>query len=153
MDYGRIAFQNIMENIEKQGFTSDNQKFLEVILPKELISKAMKLISVDAKIKYNIATESERCFWTFYNHKKGQTYYVFCDQDTSFCSCPAYNNFVIQLGKCPFCKHILAAFLCDVFRKREEAAQFIIEEMDDDYFAEFLAKTVFSSSFESQAKK
>ena len=140
-----------MELIEANGITDQNCKFLKLILPKQLIDRSMKLIYQEAKIKYHTAILSERCFWTFYSH--GKTYYVFCDHNSSFCSCPSYEKDVIQEGRFPFCKHVLASFLCDALRKREDANQFIVDEMNDDDFAMFMADTVVSSSLDKHKKK
>lgn len=155
MDYGKIAFQELMEQIEEQGFTSNIRLFLEQILKKDLIERTVNLMYKEAKIEYHTAILSERSFWTFNTHNT--TYYVFVnhENDSYFCSCPSYDRDVIREYRYPFCKHILAAFLCDILRKRNETDQikFLVDEMNDDEFAEFLAKTVFQSSFVIDSKK
>ncbi|KAK8893130.1 hypothetical protein M9Y10_021545 [Tritrichomonas musculus] len=151
MDYGEIAFQEIIKQIEGKGVTHQNRMFLEVILPKQLIERTMKLIYQEAIIKYHCAMLSDRCFWSF--NTRDKAYCVFCDNDTSFCTCPSYEKDVIQEGRYPFCKHILATYICNALRKKGEIKQFQIEDIDDDEFASSIAKAMALSLFgKKQAK-
>ncbi|OHS96703.1 SWIM zinc finger family protein [Tritrichomonas foetus] len=151
MDAGECGFIDLMKKVEEEGFTHEVQMFLSVLLPKSLVTSAMNLLYQEATIKCFIAKTSRRVYWTVLS--KSHNYVVFSDQNTKFCSCLAFSNYVIKKGQFPFCKHVLTVLICEALRKKGETSQFSVEEIDDDIFKTNLAVVTFNSNFKATNKK
>ncbi|OHT00961.1 SWIM zinc finger family protein [Tritrichomonas foetus] len=145
MDFGEIAFKEILRQIEIYGITHQTQQFLNVLLPKSLVDRSFSVMFQESKIKCCIAKLSDRCVWIF--NSKDNLYYVFIDDDSTYCSCPSYQTNILKENKYPYCKHIIAAFICNALKNRGDISQFRIEDIDDSKYSTYLANTVIASLF------
>ena len=110
MDVCHSAFNAILHSIEEGGIQAHTWTFLATLFGDEMIKSTKELLSKET-ITLNIAQKSRRFIWTITSPKNSS--YIWMNNSLFFCSCPSFYFRTLNNGKSPFCKHILAAYICD----------------------------------------
>ena len=143
MDVCHSAFNAILHSIEEGGIQAHTWTFLATLFGDEMVKSTREMLSKET-ITLVIAQKSKRFIWTITSPKNLN--YVWMNNSLFFCSCPSFYFRTLNGGKSPFCKHILAAYICDALNKNGgQNKPFKVTEIDDKDFAVLLGKAMVAS--------
>ena len=140
MDICHVGFISLLHSIEKDGIQPETWVFLSTLFGDEMVKSVKELFSKET-ITLIIAKKSRRNFWVITSNKGIRCLWM--DEKSFYCSCPAFLFRTMNNGKSPFCKHILAAYICNsLYKKDPHNVFFKIMEYQDEIFAEVMEKAL-----------
>jgi len=138
MDICHSAFFSSLKSFERDGLSSDGYMFLSTLFGESAV-KSLKDVLSKEQITLNISKFSGRELWTITSSKN--THYIWINGCRFGCSCKSFYYSTIKDGKTPFCKHILAAYVCSALKSFSNDHVFQICELDNEEFQILLEKS------------
>ena len=144
MDICHSGFLSLMKDIETEGIQPHTWTFLSVLFGDDLTNNAKSILS-EKQITLYVARESKRSIWCI-SSSEGK-HYAWIQENRFMCTCLSFIFGSMNKGTSPFCKHILAIFICESLMKgKNENQPFKIMEIDDQVFAQLLEKSMYEEN-------
>lgn len=147
MDVCHAAFLSLINDTAETGNLPQMWVMMQTLFPDSLVKNTRDLFSKET-ITHYIGKESRREIWTVSSNASGLNY-VMATPMCFHCSCKSFVFSVLKDGKLPFCKHVLAVFICNAFYQHQSNPNLYKDvEMDDVQLAKFLERSFVNDSQE-----
>ena len=144
MDVCHAGFLSILKSIGENGIQPHVWTFLAVLFGDELTHAAQEILAKKS-ISLIIAKQSRRSLWVVLSKKRSN--YLWIQPNRFICTCPSFVFSTMNRGQTPFCKHVLACFICKSLNSDDQDnLPYKILEIDDNLFSKQIEKVTWDQN-------